>query len=54
MGKEVDRKTCPACESVYRLTFSLESTSGFPKFCPFCGSDAYDDEEIEGLEELEE
>ena len=45
--KEVDNKLCEYCESEYRLTYSLDKSSGFPKFCPFCGSENCEDEKLD-------
>jgi len=45
MSKEVETKTCDYCESVYKLVYVLDDTSGHPKFCPFCGEDAYNKED---------
>ena len=42
--KEVEKKTCPDCESSYKLLFDLDKTSGYPKFCPFCASEIYDED----------
>lgn len=50
MSKEINKKTCRHCESTYKLVFDLDNTSGYPKFCPFCSSEIYDDED----EELED
>lgn len=43
MSKEIENKVCTVCESSYRLVYDLDDTSGYPKFCPFCGADTYDD-----------
>ena len=40
--KEVEKKTCPECESTYKLLYDLDLTSGYPKFCPFCSCEIYD------------
>ena len=45
MTKEVKKCECFHCESIYKLLYDLNVTSGYPKFCPFCGSETYDDEE---------
>jgi hypothetical protein len=45
MSKEIQKKECSECESNFKLVFSLDETSGYPKFCPFCGCDIYDEEE---------
>lgn len=42
MSKEVEKKTCPECESTYKLLYDLDLTSGYPKFCPFCSCEIYD------------
>lgn len=44
MSKEIETKTCNYCESRYKLVYDLSESSGYAKFCPFCGSDAYDEE----------
>ena len=51
MSKEVENKTCECCESEYRLVYTLGDTSGYPKFCPFCGADAYDEKDNDESEE---
>ena len=43
MSKEVENNTCYMCESVYKLTYESNDVTSLPKFCPYCGSDAYDD-----------
>lgn len=45
MTKEVEKKICHFCESEYKLMYDLDNTNGHAKFCPFCGSDAYDEPE---------
>jgi hypothetical protein len=37
MPKEVEKKLCETCDSEYKIVFDLNNTSGFPKFCCFCG-----------------
>ena len=44
MGKEIEKKTCPECESVYKVVYNTDDTAGVPKFCPFCGCEAYDED----------
>lgn len=43
MSKEIDKITCTYCESTYKLSYSLDETSGFPKFCPFCANENYEE-----------
>ena len=43
MSKEVETHMCNFCESSFKLTYILENTSGFSKFCPFCGTEVFDD-----------
>ena len=45
MSKEIENNECDCCESHYRLVYNLSDTSGYPKFCPFCGSEVYNDED---------
>jgi len=45
MSKEVDKIECETCESMYKLVYDLNETSGHPKFCAFCGSDVYNDKD---------
>lgn len=47
MAKIIENKECRVCESKYKLVYDLDETSGYPKFCPFCGSEIYDDEDLE-------
>ena len=44
--KEIEKRTCQYCESTYKILYSLDETSGQPKFCPICGSETYDDEDM--------
>jgi hypothetical protein len=53
MSKEIEKKECDCCESHYRLVYNLDDTSGYPKFCPFCGSEAYDDDKMVSDEDEE-
>ena len=53
MSKEIENKECNFCESNYKLSFDLNDTSGHPKFCPFCGEEAYDDEDFEDEDDIE-
>ena len=39
MSRRVDDCQCSFCMSHYKLTFKYGETSGFPKFCPFCGEE---------------
>lgn len=52
MSKELEIKTCRSCDSEYKLVYNLDKTSGYPKFCPFCGDEGYDEDEYE--DEFEE
>ena len=52
MSKEIENKECTECDSVFKLIYELDKTSGFPKFCPFCGGETYD-EDLEIVEEDE-
>jgi uncharacterized Zn-finger protein len=54
MSKEVDKKDCKYCESSYKLIYDLDDTSGHPKFCPFCGEENYDDEELDFDDDMDE
>lgn len=46
MGKkEIDKKNCPECDSIFKLMYDLDETSGFPKFCPFCAASIYDEDQ---------
>jgi hypothetical protein len=51
MSKEIEKKTCPHCESSYKLVYDLDGTSGYPKFCPFCSGEIYDDEDLLDVED---
>lgn len=44
MPKEVEKHTCPYCESSYKILYDLEETNGHCRFCPFCASETYDDD----------
>lgn len=54
MSKEIEKKTCPFCESNYKLIYNYEETSGSPRFCAFCGEEAYDEDALELNEDEEE
>lgn len=43
-NKEVENRICNFCESQYKLSYSLEDTSGFSKHCPFCGNEHNDED----------
>lgn len=45
MSREVENKVCTDCESQYKLSYDPNDTNGLPKFCPFCGSEAYEVED---------
>lgn len=44
-SREINKLACDFCESEYKLMYNLDETSGSPKFCPFCGSDVFEDED---------
>lgn len=44
MTREVKNHTCLHCESSYKLMFDLNATSGFPRFCCFCGEETYNED----------
>ena len=46
MSKSVENRTCFFCESAYKLSYTLDETSGHPKFCPFCSEETYDEEAL--------
>jgi hypothetical protein len=52
--KHIDKLTCEECESDFKLIYDTTETSGFPKFCPYCGSDLETDEEDEFRQDDEE
>lgn len=45
--REVENKECKECESFFRIVFDPAETSGYPKFCCFCGGELYSEEEID-------
>lgn len=45
--REVENKECKECDSFFRISFDPTETSGYPKFCPFCQSELYLEEELE-------
>jgi hypothetical protein len=49
--KTIEDHTCQFCDSFYKLSFDERKCSGFSKFCPFCGSELAEGDEIEDLEE---
>lgn len=42
-NREVELRTCPECESTYKLAYNHDETSGYSKFCPFCAADVNED-----------
>lgn len=52
MSKEIENILCDECESEFRLIYNASETSGLAKFCPFCGSDIWQD--IEEEDEISE
>jgi hypothetical protein len=53
MSREVEKRFCDYCESDYKVMFDLNEVNGRTKFCPFCGSDAFDDEPLSSDDEDE-
>ena len=54
MSKEIENKICPECESSYRLVYDPQDTSGYSKFCPFCGAEHDDEVDRDEVEEDDE
>lgn len=54
MSKEVESLDCICCESQFKLVYDLNNTSGFPKFCCFCGEALEDEEDRRKEEELDD
>ena len=52
--KEIETKICEECDSTYKLVYTLGETSGYPKFCPFCGADSHTEEVDSDYQEIEE
>lgn len=44
MSKEVLKGICSACDSSFKVVYDPGMASGYPKFCPFCGSACFDDD----------
>ena len=51
VDKEIENKECSECSSSFRLVYNLDDTSGYPKFCCFCGCEMYDNEDVQVEEE---
>jgi len=49
-NKEVEKVICEFCESRYKLVYDPTETSGYDKFCPFCG-EVREDEEINTIKD---
>ena len=47
--REVENKECKECESFFRIVFDPAETSGYPKFCCFCGGELYDEDDADNL-----
>lgn len=45
MSKEVQKFECHYCDSTFKIVYDPAETSGYPKLCPFCGSDLDSDED---------
>lgn len=43
-SKIIETKICTFCESQYKISYDLEETSGYMKFCPFCGTEHEDED----------
>lgn len=55
MSKEIEAIICEVCESRYKLVYDANETSGFAKFCCFCGEiDSSNDDKIDNSEELDD
>jgi hypothetical protein len=37
MSKEIETVICGVCESQYKIVYDPNETSGYRKFCSFCG-----------------
>lgn len=48
MSKEIEKHECVVCDSSFKVVFELDKSSGYPKFCPFCGSPFEEDEDNDG------
>jgi hypothetical protein len=48
MSKEIEKHECIVCDSSFKIVFELDKSSGYPKFCPFCGSPFEEDEDNDG------
>jgi len=44
MSKEVEKVACPVCESEYKVIYNYEDANGIPRYCAFCGEEAYNDD----------
>lgn len=54
MSKKIEEIICQECDSSYKLIFQEENTSGYNKFCPFCGAEVYSEEETDDSTILED
>jgi hypothetical protein len=45
MSREVEKIYCQDCESEYKILYEPEATSGLPKFCTFCSSEVFNQED---------
>jgi len=39
MSKELENHICEFCESSYSIRYETNTSSGYSKFCPFCGNE---------------
>ena len=49
-SKEVETLVCSVCESSFKLIYDLTKTSGYAKFCCFCGEVIEDGDGINNQE----
>jgi hypothetical protein len=51
MSKEISKFECRYCDSAFKVIYDPAETSGYPKLCPFCGSDLDSDDDYDEEDE---
>jgi len=53
-NKQIDKLVCKDCDSEYKVIYDTSLTSGFTKYCPFCGEEHEPDDDDDFIKEDEE